>query len=101
MSDPGHEPECASWVPGSDCSCPRSWDRLRSGRVTHTDLARSIRMGSLPVCLVGGDPDRYRGPDRLEPSWDGWLRMWWSVAYVRMQGFERDEEALYSSELFG
>jgi len=69
--------------------------------MTHADLERSIDGGSLPSCLVGGDPALYRGRDPLECSWDGWLRMWWGVTYVRMQGFERDEEAIWSSELPG
>jgi hypothetical protein len=67
--------------------------------VIHADFEYSVREGMLPACLVGGDPDLYHGPDRFHRDWDGWLRMWWSVAYVRMQGFERDEEALFEAEV--
>lgn len=69
--------------------------------MTHEDLAYSIREGMLPSVLVGADFRLYRGPDPLSRDWDGWLRMWWSVCWVRQQAFEREEEALYSSELFG
>lgn len=63
--------------------------------MTHADLECSIREGMLPSVLMGADFRLYRGPEALAQDWDGWLRMWWSVTYVRMQGFEREEESIF------
>jgi hypothetical protein len=58
----------------------------------------AIRAGDLPACLVGGNPERYRGLERLVGGWGGWLEMWWSIAWVRAQAFEREFDAEAAAE---
>lgn len=64
----------------------------QADNIAHADR---VEAGALPLCLAGADGQRYAGGDRLPSDWDGWCRMWRDVAWVRLQGFERDADAIH------
>lgn len=61
-------------------------------------VAERIRTGALPAILEGADWHRYRGSEVYEPGFAGWCRMWWGIAWVRLQAFEREAEAEWEAE---
>lgn len=38
------------------------------------------------------------GTIRHEATWAGFCRAWWGIAYVRMQAFEREADAIDAAE---
>jgi hypothetical protein len=63
-------------------------------------VADRIRCGDLPRTLEEWPvawKERACAPS-LPVDWSGWCRMWWNVAHVREQAFERDADAEAAAE---
>lgn len=56
------------------------------------NVPERIADGRLPDGLEGADWRRYAGVAH-QPTYDGWCRAWWGIAWVRLQAFERDAAA--------
>lgn len=55
-------------------------------------IEQAIDVGALPWVLDDADWRLY-AKDRLPNTFDGWCRMWWGIAWVRLQAFERAADA--------
>lgn len=60
---------------------------------TFDPILRAIMTGDIPACLRGRDWRQYVSLRSASATWADFARAWRDVAYVRMQGFERDWDA--------
>lgn len=47
----------------------------------------------VPWTIRDGDPQQYVGRSPLPADYSGFVHMWFGIAWVRLQGFERDGDA--------
>jgi len=56
-------------------------------------ISERIESGALPSCLENSNWQRYAGRGKLRADLGGFAIMWFGVAWVRLQAFERDMDA--------